>query len=108
MRDEDSAALPPSGRVALLESDPELTAMLSWATARIGLQWNPPPCPERLWLEVWFLWAGHAEKQHPAPVPFFLEVHQRTQSCGTHLFLPETAPLPPLLLTTLDGGPVKE
>lgn len=33
--DEDLAALPPSGRVALFESDPELTAMLSWATVSV-------------------------------------------------------------------------
>ncbi len=34
--DDDSAALSPSGRVALPESDPELTAMLSRAAERAG------------------------------------------------------------------------
>ncbi len=34
--DDDSAALPPSGRVALPESDPELTAMLSHHPRRWG------------------------------------------------------------------------
>ncbi len=34
--EDDSAALPPSGRVALPESDPELTAMLSRAAESIG------------------------------------------------------------------------
>lgn len=33
--DENLAALPPSGKVALFEPDPELTAMLSWATANV-------------------------------------------------------------------------
>ncbi len=44
--DDDSAALPPSGRVALPESDPELTAMLSQAAECVGLHWRPPPSPE--------------------------------------------------------------
>ncbi len=35
--DDDSAALPPSGRVALPESDPELTAMLSQATESVRM-----------------------------------------------------------------------
>ncbi|KTG39033.1 hypothetical protein cypCar_00039582 [Cyprinus carpio] len=46
-RDENSAVLPPSGVPALPESDAELTAMLSRAAESIGLEWNPPPCPER-------------------------------------------------------------
>lgn len=44
--DEDSAALPLSGRVELLEPDPELMAML---------EWNPPPCPETSRLDDWYL-----------------------------------------------------
>ncbi len=40
--DGDSAALPLSGRVALPESDPELTAMLSRAAESVGLHWRPP------------------------------------------------------------------
>ncbi len=52
--DDDSAALPPSGRVALPESDPELTAMLSWAAESIGLHWRLPPSPERSRLDDWY------------------------------------------------------
>ncbi len=52
---EDSAALPVSGREALPESDPELTAMLSWAAESVGLHWRPPPSPERSRLDDWFL-----------------------------------------------------
>ncbi len=37
------------------ESDPELTAMLSQATKRVGLEWRPPPCPEPSRLDDWFL-----------------------------------------------------
>lgn len=36
--DEDSAVLPPSGRGALFESDPELTAMLSRRFLRRSVQ----------------------------------------------------------------------
>ncbi len=41
--DDDSAALPPSGVVALSEPDPKMTAMLSQAAENVGLVWNPPP-----------------------------------------------------------------
>ncbi len=37
------------------ESDPELTAMLSWAAESVGLHWRPPPSPERSRLDDWFL-----------------------------------------------------
>ncbi len=55
--DDDLAALPPSGRVALPESDPELTAMLSRAAESVGLHWRPPPSPERSRPDDWFLGA---------------------------------------------------
>ncbi len=67
--DDNSAAQPSSGRVALPESDPELTAMPFWAAESIGLHWRPPPSPERSRLDDWFL-------GQPPPVPFFLEVHE--------------------------------
>lgn len=73
--EEDSAALPPSGFVTLAESDPELMAMLSRATKRVGFKWRPPTCPEPSRLDDWFLGAARAGSQHPAPVPFFPEVH---------------------------------
>ncbi len=38
--DDDSAALPASGVVALSEPDPEMTAMLSRAAENVGLVWN--------------------------------------------------------------------
>ncbi len=43
--DEDSAWLPPSGVAAAAESDPELTAVLSWATARSGWRCAHLPVP---------------------------------------------------------------
>ncbi len=73
--EDDSAALPPSGRVALPESDPELTAMLSRAAESIGLHYRRPPSPERSRLDDWFLRA-QAERWQPPPVPFFPEVHE--------------------------------
>ncbi len=44
--DEDSAKLHPSGVAAAAESDPELTAVLSRAAARSGLEACTPPSPE--------------------------------------------------------------
>lgn len=73
---EDSAALPHLGKVALTESDSELTVMLSWASESIGLMWKPPPCPEYLKLDDWSLLVPHTDHQHPSPVPFFLDVHE--------------------------------
>ncbi len=74
--EDDSAALPPSGRVALPESDPELTAMLSRAAESIGLLYRlKPPSPECSRLDDWFLGA-QAKHRQPPPVPFFPEVHE--------------------------------
>ncbi len=73
--DDDSAALPPSGVVALSEPDPEMTAMLSRAAENVGLVWNPPPRPDPSRLDEWFLGGGRAGSQRPPPVPFFPEVH---------------------------------
>lgn len=54
----------------------------------IGLEWNPPPCPEHSWLYDWYL---------GFPVPFFHEVHEELMSHGRHLLLPEpiSQALPP-------------
>ncbi len=90
--EDDSAALPPSGRVALPESDPELTAMLSRAAESTGLHYRRPPSPERSRLDDWFLRA-QAERRQPPPVPFFPEVHEEA-----------TRPSASSVLTTLDGG----
>ncbi len=73
--DDDSAALSPSGVVALSEPDPEMTAMLSWAAENVGLVWNPPPRPDPSRLDEWL-------------APFTA----RNKSCGS-------SPL-----TTLSGG----
>ncbi len=93
--EDDSAALPPSGRVALPESDPELTAMLSRAAESIGLLYRlKPPSPECSRLDDWFLGA-QAEHRQPPPVPFFPEVHEEVTRSWGHLFLPETGLVPP-------------
>ncbi len=92
--DDDSAALPPSGRVVLPESDPELTAMLSRAAESVGLHWRPPPSPECSRLDDWFLGA-QADRRQPPPVPFFPEVHEEVTRSWRALFLPETGLVPP-------------
>ncbi len=61
--DDDSAALPPSGVVALSEPVPEMTAMHSRAAENAGLVWNPPPRPDPSRLDEWFLGLGRAGSQ---------------------------------------------
>ncbi len=53
--DDGSVPLPPSGRSAVLDSDPEMVAMLARAAESVGLEWRPPPCPEPSRLDDWFL-----------------------------------------------------
>ncbi len=101
--DDDSAALPPSGRVALPESDPELTAMLSRAAESVGLHWRPPPSPERSRLDDWFLGA-QADRRQPPPVPFFPEVHEEVTRSWKAPFSARNRPSASSVLTTLDGG----
>ncbi len=101
--EDDSAALPPSGRVALPESDPELTAMLSRAAESIGLHYRRPPSPERSRLDDWFLGA-QAERRQPPPVPFFPEVHEEVTRSWKAPFSARNRPSASSVLTTLDGG----
>ncbi len=101
--EDDSAALPPSGRVALPESDPELTAMLSRAAESIGLHYRRPPSPERSRLDDWFLGA-QAERRQPPPVPFFPEVHEEMTRSWKAPFSARNRPSTSSVLTTLDGG----
>ncbi len=101
--DDDSAALPPSGRVVLPESDPELTAMLSRATESFGLHWRPPPSPDRTRLDDWFLRA-QADRWQPPPVPFFPEVHEEVTRSWRAPFSARNRPSASSVLTTLDGG----
>ncbi len=101
--EDDLAALPPSGRVALPESDPELTAMLSRAAESIGLHYRRPPSPERSRLDDWFLGA-QAECRQPPPVPFFPEVHEEVTRSWKAPFSARNRPSASSVLTTLDGG----
>ncbi len=100
--DDDLAALPPSGRVALPESDPELTAMLSRAAESVGLHWRPLPSPERSRLDDWFLGA-QADRRQPPPVPFFPEVHEEVTRSRRAPFSARNRPNASSVLTTFDG-----
>ncbi len=57
--DDALEQLPPSGTVAVPDTDPEMMAMLSRAANRVGLMLNPPPCPEPSRLDNWFLGKWH-------------------------------------------------
>ncbi len=102
--DDDSAALPPSGVVALSEPDPEMTAMLSRAAENVGLVWNPPPRPDPSRLDEWFLGGGRAGFQRPPLVPFFPEVHEELTRSWKAPFTARNKPCGSSPLTTLDGG----
>ncbi len=103
---DNSAALPPPGRVALPESDPELTAMLSRAAESVGLHWRPPPSRERSRLDDWFLGAQADHRQSPQ-VPFFLEVHEKVTRSWRAPFSARVRASASSVLTTLDGGVAK-
>ncbi len=102
--DDDSAAFPPSCVVALFEPDPEMTAMLSRAAENVGLVWNPPPCPDPLRLDEWFLGGGRAGSQRPPPVPFFPEVHEELTRSWKAPFTAQNKSCGSSPLTTLDSG----
>ncbi len=104
--DDGSVPLPPSGRSAVPDSDPEMVAMLARAAESVGLEWRPPPCPEPSRLDDWFLGVARAGSQGPTPVPFFPEVHDELSR--NQLSLPETAPVahppsPPLMAERRGG-----
>ncbi len=65
--DDGSVPLPPSGRSAVPDSDPEMVAMLARAAESVGLEWRPPPCPEPSRLDDWFL--GVAPRWFSGPHP---------------------------------------
>ncbi len=77
------------------ESDLEVTAMLSRATERVGLEWRKPPCPEPSRLDDWFLGVACAGSQRPAPGASLPDVHEGLTGRGRHLLLPETDLLTP-------------
>ncbi len=81
--------------VAMPESDLEVTAMLSRATERVGLEWRKPPCPEPSRLDDWFLRVACASSQRPAPGASLPDVHEELTGRGRHLLLPETDLLTP-------------
>ncbi len=93
------------------ESDLEMTAMLSRAAERVGLEWTKPPCPEPSRLDDWFLGVNCAGSQHPAPDASLPDVHEELTGRGRHLLLPETdlltpPPSPPSVVQLgVYGGP---
>ncbi len=72
-----------------------MTAMLSRASERVGLEWRKPPCPEPLRLDDWFPGVACADSQRPAPDASLPEVHEEFTGRGRHLLLPETNLLTP-------------
>ncbi len=102
--DDGSVPLPPSGRSAVPDSDPEMVAMLARAAESVGLEWRPPPCPEPSRLDDWFLGVARAGSQGPTPVPFFPEVHDELTGTWTAPFTARNRSSGSSSLATLDGG----
>ncbi len=78
--------LHPSGVAAAAESDPELTAVLSRAAARSGLEASTPPSPEPSRRDDWLLGTGRGSRPRSALVPFFPEVHEELMKLWTAPF----------------------
>ncbi len=96
--DDDPAALPPSGVVALSKPDPEMMVILSRVAENVGLVWNPPPRPDPSRLDEWFLGRVRAGSQR--------KCMRSLQDRGRHLSLPETnlvapPPSPPSMMGLL-------
>ncbi len=104
--DEDSAELHPSGVAAAAELDPELTAVLSRAAARSGLEACTPPSLEPSRRDDWLLGTGRGSRPRPALVPFFPEVHEELMKLWTAPFYGQKRLVCLLhpILATLDGG----
>ncbi len=102
--DDGSVPLPPSGRSAVPDSDPEMVAMLARAAESVGLEWRPPPCPEPSRLDDWFLGVARAGSQGPTPVPFFPEVHDELTGTWTAPFTARNHSSGSSSFATLDGG----
>ncbi len=81
-----------------------ITAMLSRAAERVGLEWRLPLCPEPSRLDDWFLGVVCAGSQHPAPVPLFPEVHGELTRLWMAHFTARNWPASSSSLTTLGGG----
>ncbi len=86
--DDDSAALPPSGVVALSEPDPEMTAMLSRAAENVGLVWNPR-VPTLLGWTSGFSGGVALVFSAPLRCHSFRKCMRSLQDHGRHLLLPE-------------------
>lgn len=65
------------------------------AGQNIGVEWNPPPCPEYSWLYNWYL---------GSPVPFFPEVHEELMKSWKAPFTARANFTSSSTHTTLNGG----
>ncbi len=80
-----------------------MTAMLSRAAERVGLEWRKPQCPEPSRLDDWFLGVACAGSQRPAPGTSLPDVHEGLQS-WTAPFTARNRPANSSSLTTLGGA----
>ncbi len=104
--DDDPAALPPSGVVALSEPDPEMTAMLSRSAENVGLVWKKKKKKVHRVPILWGWTSGFSVgvALRTILVPFFPEVHEELTRLWKAPFTARNKSCSSSPLTTLDGG----
>ncbi len=68
------------------------------------MEWREPLCPKPSRLDDWYLGATRAGSQPPAPVSFFLEVHEKVTRLWKAPFSARNRSDASFSLTTLHGG----
>ncbi|KAI2668937.1 ORF V: Enzymatic polyprotein [Labeo rohita] len=79
----------------------------SAGSREIGVTWAPPPGPEPLRLDDWFLGKGRDPWPRSSPVPFFPEVHEELMRSWKAPLSARSRYANSSSLTTLDGGPAR-
>ncbi|KAI2655866.1 Bifunctional glutamate/proline--tRNA ligase [Labeo rohita] len=71
--EDDPSTLAPTRRSAVLDTDPEMMAMLAWTAESVGLDWKPPSRLEPPLLDDWYLGVARAGSQGPTPWPLMAD-----------------------------------
>ncbi len=95
LRDDDPAALPPSGVVALSEPRPRDDGYAFRAAEKVGLVWNPPPRPDPSRLDEWFLGGVVLVLSAPPSGAILPEVHEELTRSWRHLSWNKSCSSPP-------------
>ncbi|KAI2656717.1 ORF V: Enzymatic polyprotein [Labeo rohita] len=100
--EDDLSTLVPTRWSAVLDTDPEMMAMLARVAESVLLEWKPPSRPEPSLLDDWYLGVACAGSQG-TPVTFFPDVHDELTGTWTAPFTDRNRSSGTSSLTTLDG-----